>query len=118
MSAEFEARPVRVDGGAAEFEARAPEGLAYFDGHFDGAPVLPAVAQLEALVLPLCRAAWGDLGAPRRWLRLKFRRPIGPGGALTVRLTRGAGGGVVEFAIACAGEAASTGAADFGGAAP
>lgn len=118
MSGEFEARPARVEGDVAEFEARAPEGLPYFDGHFEGAPVLPAVAQLEALVLPLCRAAWGDLGAPRRWLRLKFRRPIGPGSALTVRLTRAAGAGVVEFTIACAGEAASTGAADFGGAAP
>ena len=118
MIDEFEATPVRVEEGSAEFEARAPAGLPYFDGHFDGAPVLPAVAQLEALVLPLCRAAWADLGAPGRWLRLKFRRAIGPGSALTVRLTRRTGSPVVEFAVACEGEAASSGAADFGGRAP
>jgi 3-hydroxymyristoyl/3-hydroxydecanoyl-(acyl carrier protein) dehydratase len=113
VTAGFVVRARRVEGEVVTAAVHVPAGLPYFDGHFDGAPVLPAVAQLEAIVLPLCREAWGELGAPRRWLRLKFRRPIGPDSELEVRLARRGGGAVVEFTLALGGAVATSGAADF-----
>ena len=40
-----------------------PDAL-FFDGHFPGDPVLPAVAQLSALVEPVAQHAWLPIGAP------------------------------------------------------
>ncbi len=70
------------------FELSIPPDTAWLSGHFPDAPVLPAVAQLDAIVLPACASAWAELGAPRRMERLKFRKPIGPGDRLELHLVR------------------------------
>jgi 3-hydroxymyristoyl/3-hydroxydecanoyl-(acyl carrier protein) dehydratase len=70
--------------------AQVPEDLIYFDGHFVGQPVLPAVAQLECLVLVACRRAWSDLGSLRALNRLKFRSQITRGELVKLQLERSA----------------------------
>lgn len=70
------------------FELSIPPDFPWFSGHFPDAPVLPAVAQLDAIVLPACAAAWAELGAPRRLGKLKFRKQIAPGDRLELHLVR------------------------------
>jgi 3-hydroxymyristoyl/3-hydroxydecanoyl-(acyl carrier protein) dehydratase len=114
VSAGFEVGAPRVEGLEASVAVRVPTGLPYFEGHFEGHPVLPAIAQLDALVVPLCRAVWDDLGAPRRMMRLKFRRTIEPGSVLVVRLDRRADTRVVSFRLEREGDIASSGTIAFG----
>lgn len=112
---DFEVQPVaRREEGAAivhELAVEVPADLAYFEGHFEGRPILPAVAQLAALVVPQVAALHPELGPLRRADRMKFARPIAPGDALVLRLeVRGAR---VRFALARAGEVVSSGALDY-----
>lgn len=79
-----------------------------FEGHFEGAPILPGVAHL-ALALSACG---GEPGRPRvltgvRDFRLK--RPLGPRDQVEVVLADGREPGSVRFEIRCHGEAASVG---------
>ncbi|MFW6197764.1 MAG: 3-hydroxyacyl-ACP dehydratase FabZ family protein [Myxococcota bacterium] len=67
---------------------RVPEDLVHFRGHFPNHPVLPAVAQLEAMVLRSVERTYEGLGPLRRANRLKFVRPVAPGDALILRLQR------------------------------
>jgi 3-hydroxymyristoyl/3-hydroxydecanoyl-(acyl carrier protein) dehydratase len=76
-----------------------PPDLVYFQGHFDGMPVLPAVVQMDGLVLRQIDRLWPDLGAPRQVLRLKFKRLIGPGDRLELRLVLDASRPAVTFDI-------------------
>jgi 3-hydroxymyristoyl/3-hydroxydecanoyl-(acyl carrier protein) dehydratase len=118
VSAGFEVSAVCVEGDRATVAVRVPVALPYFEGHFEGRPVLPAVAQLDPLVVPLCRDVWRDLGAPRRMTRLKFRRTIGPGTELIVRLDRKGDARTVAFSIEQAGDVASSGTLEFAEAVP
>ncbi len=113
---EFEVRSREGDGALRTFAVHVPAGLCYFEGHFEGRPVLPAVALLNNLVLRLVREAWPDLARLRRATKLKFHRPVAPGADLTVRLERR--GDAVTFAVEARGEPASTGALSFGEATP
>ncbi len=76
-----------------------PPDLLYFRGHFDGDPVLPAVVQLDGLVLRQIERIWPELGAPREALRLKFKRPVRPGELLELRLQVHASRPAVTFEI-------------------
>ncbi|MEM9457075.1 MAG: AMP-binding protein [Myxococcota bacterium] len=66
--------------------ARVPTDYVYFDGHFDGYPILAGVVQLHELLVPLVeqlRPQWGPL---RELLRVKFLGRIVPGDALSITL--------------------------------
>ena len=70
----------------AEFAVTVPDNYRWFDGHFDGYPVLPAAIQLREIVLvAVTRTGW-DVGPFGGAQRLKFTGRIGPGDGLTVRL--------------------------------
>jgi len=92
-----------------------PPELAFFRGHFDEKPVLPGVVQLDHVVLRQIRRAWPDLAAPRRVLRLKFKRLIRPGARLTLRLVRRAAEPRVDFEIETAEGGCSSGTLEFAG---
>lgn len=74
-----------------EVRVRVPEDLRYFEGHFEGDPIVPGIAQLVPLIWDQARRAWPDLPAPTAVKRLKFRDALRPGHALTVALTRAPG---------------------------
>lgn len=64
-------------------EVRFPQDAPYFDGHFPGHPLVPAV-----VILDLVRAC-----APAEWAReplqfAKFVAPVRPGDVLTIEVER------------------------------
>lgn len=71
-----------------------PADLVFFEGHFEGNPMLPGVAQVLALVDARARRVFADAVASRgarRVSRLKFQATIRPEDevVLTLSLTRG-----------------------------
>jgi Polyketide synthase dehydratase len=79
-----------------------------FEGHFEGAPILPGVAHL-ALAL---RACGEEASGPRVLTGLKdvrFKRPLGPGDEVEVALAEGSEPSSVRFEIRAHGEPASVG---------
>lgn len=111
---DFAVAPARTSAGETvvhEIAVTVPDDLEYFRGHFEGRPILPAVAQLAALVIPQLAALHPELGAPRRATRMKFARTVGPGDALALRLEVRAG--KVRFTLARAGEVVTTGALEY-----
>jgi 3-hydroxymyristoyl/3-hydroxydecanoyl-(acyl carrier protein) dehydratase len=81
------------------FRIRVPEDLLYFDGHFEGEPILAAVVQLDVIILPRIEKLWPDLGAVDRATKMKFRSPIRANEEVTVRLKRKMGKKSVEVAM-------------------
>jgi hypothetical protein len=79
-----------------------------FDGHFDGAPVLPAVAHV-ALALSACAIRAGRPLVLVGLRDLKLRRPLGPGDELEVVLTGDVDAPAVAFDLRRGGESASIG---------
>lgn len=66
-------------------EMRMPEELTYFEGHFPGAPLLPAVSQIRFVLLAIERA----LAQPVRGRgigRTKFTAMIHPGARIGFRI--------------------------------
>lgn len=104
-------RTLSADAGAGRFAVTVPADLLYFQGHFPGAPILPAIAQLLTLVLDRVHALWPDLGQPRRVARLKFMRAIDPGDEIEVHLERAAA--EVRFTLVRAGADCTRGALTF-----
>jgi 3-hydroxymyristoyl/3-hydroxydecanoyl-(acyl carrier protein) dehydratase len=105
------ARTATADGEVGTFTVNIPADLLYFEGHFPGSPILPAIAQLVALVLDRTHALWPELGQPRRVTRLKFMQAIAPGDEVEVRLERA--GGDVRFTLSRGGEPCTRGALAF-----
>ncbi len=60
----------------------------FFRGHFDDMPILAGVVQLNEIVLRELRARWPEHQRLRRVIGLKFRKPIRPGDAVELELTR------------------------------
>jgi 4-coumarate--CoA ligase (photoactive yellow protein activation family) len=93
-------RALEGPGEGREVDLDVPADLPAFVGHFDEFALLPGVFQLDRVAIPQARAAWSDLGPLRAVKKLKFTRPIRPGDALLLRLTRTARAGEDEVAVA------------------
>ena len=76
-----------------------PTDYAWFEGHFDGYPVLAGAVQLKELILPMLARAFPELGRVERMSRIKFTGRIVPGDTLTIRVERGARRTRVAFEI-------------------
>jgi 3-hydroxymyristoyl/3-hydroxydecanoyl-(acyl carrier protein) dehydratase len=77
------------------------QGSRFFEGHFDGMPMLPGVAQIVAIAHREAERTFGVLGSPRRMSRVKFQDTILPGDALSLTLHREVGAETrVRFEIA------------------
>jgi 3-hydroxymyristoyl/3-hydroxydecanoyl-(acyl carrier protein) dehydratase len=81
------------------FRIEIPPDLVYFDGHFEGEPILAAVVQLDVIILPRIEKLWPELGPLERATKMKFRSPIRAGEQITVRLVRKAGKKSVDVAM-------------------
>lgn len=82
-----------------EFDVTVPATSVFFVGHFDDYPIFPAIAQIDAVVLPRVERTWPSLGAPREVSRIKFLRAIRPEACFTVVLLRDEGADVVKFEL-------------------
>lgn len=91
-----------------------PVDLSYFKGHFDGFPILSGAVILEKIVIAESRRAWPDLPGLRSLSRLKFRRPILPGDAITLNLVRRPHEPCIDFEIASNGTICNMGTLNFG----
>lgn len=79
---------VREEASGAEhrLELQVPADLRYFEGHFEGQPMLPGVAQVVALADRHARRLVPGLGPPLRIQRAKFTAVVGPGETLVLTL--------------------------------
>ena len=104
----------RVDGELEihELALEVPANLRWFEGHFDGNPVLPATVQLHE-VLRLTATIWPNLTALRRITGAKFRRPIRPLDSLRLRLERTRGATKTRFTFVRGDEICSLGVFEF-----
>jgi len=97
----FEIGDASRDGDEIRVAVRVPEDCVYFEGHFEGRPMLPGVAQAVRLAHTQAALRFGPLGPARSLVRTKFQAVIVPGDALTLVLTleRGAAETKVRFRI-------------------
>ncbi len=58
----------------------------FFEGHFPGDPIVPAVVQID-IALHLASRALGRALSLREVTRAIFKRPVGPGAELEFRLS-------------------------------
>jgi 3-hydroxymyristoyl/3-hydroxydecanoyl-(acyl carrier protein) dehydratase len=76
------------DGTTKTIPLTIPADWHFFRGHFDDMPILAGVVQLNEIVLRELRACWPEHQRLRRVIGLKFRKRIGPGDAVELKLTR------------------------------
>lgn len=79
----------------------------WFDGHFAGAPILPAVAHLAYAVRATAPLTGGR--ALRAVHGVRFTRALKPGDAGEVVITPGDAPDTWRFTVVCGGETASLG---------
>lgn len=80
----------------------------WFDGHFDGEPILPGIAHLALALAALVRQS----GRNRTLTALRdvrFSRPLRPGDEVEVLLSEGREPFAVRFEIRCQGQRATLG---------
>jgi hypothetical protein len=89
------------------------EGSPCFDGHFDGAPILPGIAHL-ALALSACARESGRARVLIGLRNVRFSRTLGPGDEVEVVLAAGHLPHSIRFELRCRGAHASSGLLLFG----
>lgn len=99
MSEDFVVEEIERTDDVARLRASVPRDLRFFEGHFEGNPMLPGIAQLLALAHRRARAAFGELGREKRIVRVKFEAVIRPGDVLDLTLERGPGIGAGETQV-------------------
>lgn len=82
----IEDTPVAPD--TIQTRVRVPDDFVWFRGHFASYPVMAGVVQLLAVVMPLLRRRWPELGEIRTMEALKFTGRIVPGDELLFCGTR------------------------------
>jgi 3-hydroxymyristoyl/3-hydroxydecanoyl-(acyl carrier protein) dehydratase len=97
------------DGG---FRFRISESSRCFDGHFDGAPILPGVAHV-ALALCACVSQARNPRTLTGVRDVRLKQPLRPGDEVEVVLTEGPDGASVKFEIRCRGESVTVGHLQF-----
>lgn len=102
----FESRP---DG---DVDIKVPDNFGFFRGHFARDPILPGVVQLRHVALTQTRRRFPELRALTRVTRVKFKRMVLPGEALTLTLQR-KGPLQVQFAMRVGAEPACSGIFHF-----
>ncbi|MDX2054828.1 MAG: AMP-binding protein [Polyangiaceae bacterium] len=102
------------EGSAFTFSIFAPKQAWFFRGHFEGDPLMPAVVQINDVVLPHIARSFGNLGSLRHAQRLKFKRPIRPGELLTLELQRPNAEMMVHFELLAGEHKCSSGTLLFG----
>jgi hypothetical protein len=87
---------------------RLPAESRCFEGHFDGAPILPGVAHLALALMASARGSQRPrvLSGVRD---LRFSRPLLPGDEVEVAVAEDKGPESVRFEIRCRGELATAG---------
>lgn len=101
-----------LEPGRAEYALEASAGLLGFQGHFPGAPILPGVTQLD-WAIHFGRLAFGEPGVFLGVDQLKFKEPIRPGEALTLKLEQDPERGSLRFAFRGAAGLKSSGVVRF-----
>jgi 3-hydroxymyristoyl/3-hydroxydecanoyl-(acyl carrier protein) dehydratase len=81
-----------------------PPDYGFFEGHFEGYPVLAGAVQLHEFVLPCLRRLRPDAGALAGLTGLKFPRRIRPGDRVELRLAYTDGAREVDFELLVEGE--------------
>ena len=101
--------PVSGPGGTdVSLTVKVPASSGCFDGHFEGAPILPGIAHL-ALVLDACETRFGTPCELTGIGDVRWRRPIRPGDQLAITVTGELSDPAVRFSIRCGPEIASSG---------
>lgn len=109
----FENITLSSDGENLSASCRISAGQAFFAGHFPGAPIMPAVVQLQLIeALLQTRDDWPSTLAGGR--AIKFMRPVVPDCELQIRLARGASG-TLRFSLEQEGSAVAKGSVQLAG---
>lgn len=98
--------PLAASAGSSYFKVS--ERSRCFDGHFDGAPILPGVAHV-ALALSACVKQAGRPLVLKGLRDFRLKRPLRPGDEVEVVLTEGKDAAFVRFEIRCLGESVTVG---------
>ena len=104
--------PAPLDAPAGSSYFKVSERSRCFDGHFDGAPILPGVAHV-ALALSACAMQAGRPLTLTGLRDFRLRRPLKPGDEVEVVLTEGSDPSLVRFEIRCLGESVTVGVLVF-----
>jgi 3-hydroxyacyl-[acyl-carrier-protein] dehydratase len=88
----------RTNGDAAVFTVVVPEDCPFFEGHFPGRPILPAIGQL-AMLTALLQQVTGSAVSLTGVDGFRLSRPVLPGDRVEVRLDAPRTSGTVRFEI-------------------
>ncbi len=102
-----------ADGSNHCFTIAVPSDAWFFEGHFEGDPLMPGVVQVNDLVLEHAALVFPDLLHLQQVSRLKFKHPIRPADVLTLRLCRTQEAQSLSFALHVGEVECSSGVLEF-----